>query len=188
MRAVLFLCSILSLAACASTSSGRENRPFVYLAGNTRFTLLPTHGIESPMDMVQYISASFGGSDYFMNAWVKADETALEITLLNEMGAGMGELVYKDNKVTFSSAIIPRVFRPEYIVADFQLCFYDPLLVAQALQAAGLVFESEGGVRRVFRGKNLIIEIEKNENTVRLENRLRGYAYTFAGDFQGVSQ
>ena len=65
---------------------------------------------------------------YFLNAWLKADKTEMEIILFNELGANMGELMYREGMVNFSSPVFPKSLRPEYIVADFQLCFYNPLL------------------------------------------------------------
>ena len=178
---LLFLLGIFYFSSCASIA--RDRRLHAYLTDNSRFILLAPEGIENSMDMAQYISASYGGREYLLNAWVMADETAMEIILLNEMGANMGELTYRDGDVNFSSSIFPMSVRPEYIVADFQLCFYNPLLLSQALKDCGLTLELQGSTRRILRGRDLIIEIEKSENTVRLVNHLRRYAYTIEGYF-----
>jgi len=134
--------------------------------------------------MAQHISASWQGKNYFLNAWVKAGKTEMEITLLNELGANMGELSYRDGLVSFSSPVFPSSLKPEYIVADFQLCFYNTFALRDALEDSGLSFETTGNSRRILQGENVIIEIEKNQNTVRLVNHLRGYAYTLEGDFE----
>ena len=140
------------------------------------------------MDMAQYISAEFRGQNYFLNAWVKADENAIEMAFFNELGASIGDLSYRDGAAHFSSTVIPkavmRSFKPEYILADFQLCFYDPFLLGKSLEDCGLVLEIEDSNRRILSGNEVIIEIEKTGNTVRLENHLRGYAFTLEGDFQ----
>jgi hypothetical protein len=146
--------------------------------------LLSPDGIEKPLDMAQFISASYGGRNYFFNAWVKADETAMDMTLFNEFGATMGDLSYRDGLIDFSSSIFPNSLRPEYIVADFQLCFYNPLLIRRALEDCGLSLEIQGNTRRVLKGKDMIIEIEKNNSNVRFINHLRGYTYTLEGDFK----
>jgi hypothetical protein len=141
------------------------------------------------MDMVQYISAEFRGQNYFLNAWVMADENAIEMVLFNEMGASIGDLSYRDGTAHFSSTVFPRSviqsFKPEYILADFQLCFYDPFLLGKSLNDSGLVLEIQDGSRRILNRNKVIIEIIKTGNTVRLENHLRGYAYTLEGDFYG---
>jgi hypothetical protein len=187
----LFFYCLFFFGSCATKAAPGENQPFAYLTDNSKYFLLPPNGIEKPMDMAQRISASFGGRDYFFNVWVKADETGMEMTLFNELGAGMGELSYGNGVVHFSSSVLPGYVKPEYIVADFQLCFYEPSLLRQALKKCGLAFEIQGepgngidGVRRVLKGKNLILEIETVNNVVRLVNHLRGYSYLLEGNFE----
>jgi hypothetical protein len=173
----LFCCS------CTPKTPIRENQ-LVYLTGKSKYRLLPPENIENSLDMAQYISASFKGMDYFLNAWVKADEAGMEITLLNELGAHMGEITYRDGHTSFSSPVFPSSLKPEYIIADFQLCFYNAPALRQALENCGLSFEYTGNSRRILDGKTVVIEIEKNQNTVRLVNHLRGYTYTLEGNFE----
>jgi len=180
--AIIFL--FLCCCSCASKTPVKENRLNVYLTGSSSYRLLPPENIENSLDMAQHISASWQGRDFLLNAWVKADETGMEMTLLNELGAYMGELSYRDGSASFSSPVFPSSLKPEYIVADFQFCFYNTSALRQALEDCGLSFEHTGNSRRIFKGKTLIIEIEKNPNTVRLINHLRGYAYTLEGSFK----
>ena len=175
--------SIFLLPGCASRAAVKENQLYAYLTDNSRFTLLSPAGIEKTMDMAQYVSASYRGRNYFMNAWILADESGMEMTLLNELGAGMGVLSYRDGVIKFSSPVFPENLGGEYIVADFQLCFYDPLLLQKALKECGLTFEASGNSRRILHGKDLIIEIEKYNNSIKLTNHLRGYSYTLEGDY-----
>jgi hypothetical protein len=184
---VCFIC----ILSCASVA--KNNQPYANLTDRSKFFLLPPGGIEQAMDMAQYMAMEVRGQKIFFNAWVKADENAIDMFLFNELGANMGELSYRDSAVHFSSAVIPkeamRFFKPEQIVADFQLCFYDPFLLAKSLKDCGLVLEIEDdslsgtGSRRILNKNKVIIEIMKTENSVRLENHLRGYTYTMAGDF-----
>jgi len=134
--------------------------------------------------MAQRISASWQGRNYFLNAWIKADKAGMDMTLLNELGAQMGELSYHNGLVSFSSPVFPASLKPEYIVADFQLCFYSAPALRQALENCGLSLESTENSRRILEGKTVIIEIEKSPNTVRLINHLRGYTYTLEGNFE----
>jgi len=149
--------------------------------------LLPTEGIERDMDMVQLISAEFGDRNFFINAWVKANQNGIDMAFFNEMGASIGELSYRNGAARFSSTIVPmafiRSFKPEYIIADFQLSFYDPVLLDNSLKDGGLVLETNDGNRRILSGNEVIIEIEKTDNTVKLVNHLRGYTLTLEGDF-----
>jgi len=175
---------LLCCCSCTSKVPIKENRLFVYLTGSSKYFLLPCGDIENPLDSAQRISASWQGKDYSFNAWVKADKSGMEMTLLNELGVSMGELSYQNGLVSFSSSIFPKSLKPEYIVADFQLCFYNTAALSNALKDCGLVLENTGNIRRIFKGKTLIIEIEKNQNTVKLVNHLRGYAYTLEGNFK----
>jgi hypothetical protein len=174
----LFCCS------CASRFPVKENHPYIYLNGSSKYFLLPAGDIENSLDMAQRISASWQGRDYFFNAWVKADEAGMEMTLLNDLGVSMGELSYRDGLLSFSSPVFPKSLKPEYIVADFQLCFYNTPALRQAIEDCGLSFETSGNSRRILEGKNVILEIEKNQSTVRLINHLRGYTYTLEGNFE----
>jgi hypothetical protein len=134
--------------------------------------------------MAQLMSASYGNQSFVLNAWVKADETGMDISLFNDMGAGMGELSYRDGAVAFSSSVFPAAVKPEFIIADFQLCFYDPVQLGEALAQCGLVLDIQGSNRLILEGKKVIIEIEKSPNKIKLTNHLRRYTYTLEGDFE----
>ena len=176
-------CIIIFFLSCASTARIRDDRPYIWLTDSSKYILLSPENIETSMDNHQLISASYGGRDYQMNAWVRADETVIDITLLNELGTIMGELVWHGGAVSFSSPVFPRSLNPAYIIADFQLCFYNGAAVANALKEGGLSFEETETGRRIFNGNTVIIEITKSQNRVRFVNHLRGYAYTLEGDF-----
>jgi len=183
----LFLLSIgilICFCSCASGTAVREDQPHVFFTNSSKYILLHPKDIEKPMDGHQLVSASYGGQSYLINAWVKADKTGMDMTMVNEFGANMGELSYRDNIVSLSSPVFPRSLRPEYIVADFQLCFYNAGALRKALEDCGLSFEDTGTVRRILEEKTVIIEIEKKPETVRLVNHVRGYAYTLEGTFE----
>ena len=128
---IFFLCC----CSCAPKAPVRKSPLNVYLAAGSPFFLLPCGDIENPLDMAQCISASWQGRNYVFNAWAKADETGIEMVLLNELGAHMAELTYRDGQVSFSSPVLPSsLLKPEYIVADFQLCFYSAPALRQALE------------------------------------------------------
>jgi hypothetical protein len=175
---------LLCCCSCASKAAVKENNLFVYLTDGSKFFLLPAGDIEIPMDTAQRIYAEYDGKDYFFNAWVKADESGIEMILLNELGVNMGELSYRGGLVSFSSRIFPKPFKPEYIIADFQLCFYSAPALRRVLEKCGLSLENTENSRRILQGKTVIIEIEKDKNAVKLVNHLRGYAYTLEGDFK----
>jgi hypothetical protein len=175
-------------ASCVTGGIGPSGLPVVYLTDRSKYVLLPPGNIERPLDMAQHIVALYNGREYLFDAWVKADESEITMAVFNNFGAGMGELVYRRRAISFSSAAFPSSLKPEYIVADFQLCFSGIDEVAGALDNCGLGLETEHDgkgreKRRVTDGKNIIIEIEKTSDAVRYVNRLRGYSYTLEGEF-----
>jgi len=191
---------LVCFCSCVSGTKAREDEPLkdkplkekpltlpnVWLTDKSKYILLPPEDIEHPLDMPQLVSASYGGKDYYLNAWVKADETGVNMTMVNELGANRGELSYRNGEVIFSSAMFPPSIRAEYIIADFQLCFYKAAALRQALEKCGLSFEDNWTNRRILQGKNVIIEIDKTRNVVRFVNYLRGYLYILEGNFEGV--
>jgi len=180
----LFLAGIIFCLCSCATNRNKETVSYIWLTNNAKFILLPAHEIEKPLDGYQLMTASFSGQNYQMNTWVKADETGMDITLLNEMGANMGELIWRDGKISFSSSVFPPSMKPEYIIADFQFCFYKGQALSETLQKTGFYLtETESG-RLVHRGNNIIMEITKGQNTITLNNHLRGYIYILEGEFE----
>jgi hypothetical protein len=186
--ALLCLGTSWLLVSCVTKEKSPAVLSPVYLTNSSKYILLPPGDIESPLDMVQQISAVYSGQDYLLSAWVKADETGTSMALFNSLGSGMGELSYRDGMVSFSSPVFPPSLKPEYIIADFQLCFYESGAVSRALEGCGLSLETEKDgegreIRRIADGKKPIIEIEKTKTAIRYVNHLRGYAYTLEGEF-----
>lgn len=177
MFLILFCC-----CSCTLKAATGNKQLFAYLSNDSQFFLLPPDCIENSMDMAQLVSASYEGRSYFINAWVKADKTGIEMSFFNELGAGMGNLSYRDGHVFFSSPVLPKSLKPEYIVADFQLCFYNVHSLGQALEESGLYLENTENRRSIYQKKTIIIEIERIRNTVRFINHLRGYSYTLEGN------
>ena len=174
----IFLCS------CASTAAPRKSHLYARLTDNSKYKLLPPENIENPIDSHQFVTALYGDRSYQFSAWVKADKKGIEMALMNILGATMGELSYREGAVSFSSSVFPRSVAGEFIVADFQLCFYDTPALREALERCGLSLDETETGRRILQGKTLIIEIEKRQNSVRLVNHLRGYSYTLEGYFE----
>jgi hypothetical protein len=184
---------LLCLVSCA-TEPKPPPPPYspVYLTDQAQYVLLHPSQLSVPMDGYQRITATYGTREFSVEAWVKANEQEISMALFNSMGAGMGELFFDERSIAFSSAVFSRFIKPEYIVADFQLCFYRFDAVARALADSGLEFRTAafvddnnetGEIRVVSDGKSHIIEIVKTKNAVRFTNHLRGYVYTLEGDF-----
>jgi len=145
--------------------------------------LLSAEHIETPIDNIQFVTVSYGTRNFQAIALVNADESGIEMTVMNEMGSNMAELIWRNGVTSFSSSIFPRTVKPEYIIADFQLCFYNFLALDNALQTIGLILKETGSGRQIIYQDVVIIEIKKSINMVIFTNHLRGYSYTLEGDF-----
>ncbi|MDR0598595.1 MAG: DUF3261 domain-containing protein [Treponema sp.] len=200
-RRAVFFCSLpVLILACRAGGRGREAGPGdasygpVFIAPGAAFSLLPPECIEKSMDMSQRISGAYGKNRFELNAWVRADNAGISMELFNDLGAGLGKLVFTGRALNFSSPYFPRNLKAEYAAADFQFCFYRPGALRGALGNLILRVEqtppespagrSPGVERRlIYEGDRLLIEIEKSPRSVRYTNHLRGYSYTILGDF-----
>ncbi|MCL1889320.1 MAG: DUF3261 domain-containing protein [Desulfovibrionaceae bacterium] len=184
---------ILILPCVAPSCAGRPETASLspaYIAEGAPYLLLPPEELERPMDMAQQMEGRGGGRDFVLQAWVQADEREIRMVWLNALGAEIGRLIFQSSGLELSSAFLPAGLLPEYIVADFQLCFYRIAALERALGNAGLALRAESpasldGVERrvIFQGEKKIIVIEKSPGRIRFENLARGYAYTLRGDF-----
>jgi hypothetical protein len=176
---------LLLLFACKTTDT--KDGLYAYLTNTSRFYLLPPEYMEKPVDMAQSISALYNDDEFYFNAWVKTGGGFIEMVLMSEMGTEIGRLSYDGKTISFSSSVLPSSLKPEYVIADFELCFFSPDAILPALKQAGLDFISEKSgsteIRRVFEKGKLIIQIEKTASSVTFSNELRGYSYTIMGNF-----
>jgi hypothetical protein len=182
-----FCCSLFiicySLAACACANApGNAGAAPVYLSNRAKYELLPAADMAGRLDTAMRFSAEYREKRFDLEAWVKADETGIDMAFFNSLGASLGEIRYQGGVASFDSSVLPASVKPEYVMADFQLCFYRADALSKRLGAIGLKFDlhkdSTGGeTRRVFDRGNCIIEIIKDKGGVSLVNRLRGYSY-----------
>jgi hypothetical protein len=140
------------------------------------------------MDMAQHITGTYGGQEFILDAWTEADENRVTMAFFNTLGVGMGDLSFGGEGLFFSSAFLPPQLKAEYIVADFQFCFYRAEAVEAALKQARLSFTVEKTadgreIRTIFEGNTPIIKIEKGTALVVYTNYLRRYAYTLEGEW-----
>ena len=180
---IIAIFTAIFLFSC-KTIQVNDNRPFVRLTDDSQFFLLPPENIEKSMDSFQFLYVSYGENSFYANVWVIADEKGIDMSMMNDMGANIGELVWRDGLISFSSNIFPMSMPPEYIIADFQLCFYNALSLKSALEKIGLSFIETNNIRRILKNGNVITEITKNNNMVTIANYLRGYHFSLEGNFE----
>jgi hypothetical protein len=177
------------LVSCAAQAPVSPFSP-VYVTNSAFFMLLPAAEIEKSIDGPQQMTGNYGGAAFVLTAYVRADETGIDMAFFNDLGADMGNFSFNGQAVSFHSPVFPSQVKAEYLAADFQFCFYRPEALRQALAGQNLGFEllraaGEDGadreIRRISGGRETIIEIEKTAGYIRYTNFLRGYAYTIQG-------
>lgn len=185
---------LLGLSSCVTN---KPENPFVspvYVTNQVKYILLPPEDIAVSLDMVQHISGIYGKQQFVMDTWVQADVSSITMMFFNNFGSNMGELLYDGKTVLLESPYFPSSLKPEYVIADFQFCFYRSDILAEALKDIGLILEINNieipGTdplerRIILSGTKKIIEIEKTPKRVLYNNILRGYSYTLEGEFNG---
>jgi hypothetical protein len=180
---------LLCLSSCTARTIEVSVFAPVYVTNVSKYVILAPNAIEKNLDMVQQISVFFGDQKWVINGWVRADQEGIAIALFNTLGGSLGDLSYRAGTLSFSSPLFPPSFMAEYLVADFQFCFYRVDALKTALGKLKLDVEIQNGsdwpreIRRIRDRKKVIIEIEKSSGALKYTNFLRGYGYTLLGDF-----
>ncbi len=167
--------------SCASINNSNSLSP-VYVTNSKKVELISPEGIENNIDSLQLLNASFGKQSFSMLAFIRADETGIFISIMNDLGTDMGSLSYDGKSAVLDSAVFPKALKAEYIIADIQFAFYKPVIVEETLSNVGLslVVENNGSTesRKIMDKDKCISEIIKTENECKIVNNLRGYEYT----------
>lgn len=166
--------------SCVSVKKLPDLNP-IYVTNMKQINLLPTAALASDIDTMMQLNGQFGDQNFTVLVYVQADDTVIYMSLMNDFGTEMGELVYDGASVAFDSALFPPELPTEYIINDFQNAFYKPEEITANLNASKLKFEVEkienGEIRRVLDGKKIIEEITIKDDTVQVKNLLRGYKF-----------
>ncbi len=173
---------VLAMSGCRSVSQLRVNEHPVYLTDERVFSLLPPSEIETPFEGAQHLQGKYGDSEFEMEAWIKASDSLIGIHVFNALGGTFAEVFYTEDSLTFSSRILDtEKQRPEYVIADFQLCYYRVNSLRKNLESAGFVFEvyqeGDAEIRLLKNGEEVVIRIRKMPGELYYRNLLRGYEY-----------
>ena len=180
---------LLFLVACHNTHQVPGTTP-VYYSNDRAVSLLSTSAMTESIDMPQHIAGKFrkpdGTTDLFeADSWVRANDSILSIVLFSGFGTTIGEIsYYRDSVKAESSLIDVEKLKAEYMLADFQVCFYPFEALRQNFEQAGFDFsETRTGSQntdfvRTLAEKGVTIAVaRKNGNEIEFVNELRGYSY-----------
>ena len=191
----LVLAFLLALVGCGS-SNVKPGTALVYYSDSRSVELLPTAAMTDPIDMPQHIAGNFtkpdGSTDSFeADSWVRANDSILSITMFTGFGTTLGEITYERDSVKAESSVLDVTkMKAEYLVADFQVCFYPFIALKENFEKAGFTFVesreafadgevSAAGdyVRTLKEGDRVILVATKKARDISLVNELRKYSY-----------
>ena len=187
VKSILFCATLLLLVACHNTHQVPGTSPVFYSDGRA-VSLLPTSAMTLRIDMPQRIEGNFvkpdGSNDSFeADSWVRANDSVLSITLFTGFGTTLGEITYARDSVKAESSVMDVAkLKTEYLVADFQICFYPFDALRKNFEQAGFTFsETRSGdadfVRTLSDNGKTILTARKSGREIHLENVLRRYSY-----------
>lgn len=181
---------ILLFTACKSsrnhsTAASTALRP-VYITNSKKINLLSPENAQVSIDEVQLLNGSFGSTDFLLMSYTQIDSAGINLALMNELGADMGNVSYDGAVVIFDSAYFPSQLPGEYIIADIQNAFYNREALKNNYEAAGLTFEeqnnSDATIRKIIDKKKVIEEITIEAKSVTINNYLRNYKYVLISE------
>ena len=180
---------LLLLVACHHTHQVPGTVP-VYYSDDRSVSLLPTSAMTEQVDMPQRIEGKFtktdGSTDSFeADSWVRANDSILSITLFTGFGTTLGEITYVRDSVHAESSVMDVAkFKTEYLIADFQVCFYPYESLRKNFEKAGFAFsEVRSGsgnadyIRTLSESGKTILTASKIGGEITLVNELRHYSY-----------
>lgn len=180
---------LLLFVACHHAHQVPGTAP-VYYSDDRSVSLLPTSAMTQGIDMPQRIEGKYeksdGSSDSFeADSWVRANDSVLSITLFTGFGTTLGEITYSRDSVKAESSVMNVTkLKTEYLIADFQICFYPFEALRKNFEQAGFTFtENLSGagnadfVRTLSENGKVILTATKKGPDINLVNELRHYSY-----------
>jgi len=169
------------LFACSSTIRTTTEVP-VYITNSRAIYPLPPSDIKTPLDEAQLLEGTYGNQSFSLESWTIANDSLISISLFNSIGASFGSLFYSKDSLFFNSSFIKsKQIKPQYIVTDFQLCFYKTEPLQKMYSKHGLLFfekiQKDTIIRGVIDQKDTIIKITNNPEMTLFKNHLRNYEY-----------
>lgn len=188
---IIILLSLVSLVSC--TSSKQEfkiktctNLNPVYITNSKKVYLLSSIYNSQIIDSLQLLNGNYGPTDFSLLIYTQIDSRGINLSMMNEFGADMGNLSFNDKQIIFDSSYFPSQLSGEYIICDIQNAFYDTSILTQHYANSKLNFEAflidyeTGGpveIRKISDGNNLIEKITIENKLITIENFLRNYSY-----------
>ena len=192
----LMLCGI-SLTSCHHALVKSDSTP-VYYSDSKYINLLPTKAMTESIDDVQHLEGTFSkeassadlqadtsSTSFSSDVWVRANDTILSVVLMGSFGTTIAELTFAHDSIHFESSLVDvEKMKAEYVLADFQACFYPFDVLQKNFEKFGFVFTEnrstagDGDFERILTedGKVIFRIVRKNKE-IDFVNELRHYKY-----------
>lgn len=180
----------LLFTACHKAVVKPNSTAPIYYSDDRSVQLLPTGAMKGEIDMAQHLEGHFAKADgdtssFSGDTWVRANDTILSIHLFSGFGTTIAELIYAHDSVSLSSSFIDgEKMKPEYVLADFQICFYPFEALKENFEKSGFEFSEErsrsnsADFHRTLKEKgSVILWAKKSGSEIELVNELRKYRY-----------
>ncbi len=179
----------------------KPNSAAIYYSDSKYINLLPTTAMDGSIDGIQHLDGSFAKmptkensnadtstTEFSGEVWVRANDSILSITLMGSFGVTIAELTYANDSVSFASSVIDvEKMKPEYVLSDFQACFYPFDALHKNFEKFGFDFDELRTAgsgepppdfeRTLTDNGKVILRIVRKANEIYLVNELRHYKY-----------
>jgi hypothetical protein len=180
-RILLAGCSLGLLAACAGLPPPSGAPHPVYITDTRAISLLPPSAGNQERSIHQAVEGYFGNTAVSFEGFVRMDRNEIIMIAMTPFGSGVYEIMYDGQKATVTGGMLPAGAKPEYMVADFQFCYFPADAVYRNVAAAGLNFRESttaSGWRRIIEDQGqVVMEVQRAGNELSFTNHLRHYGY-----------
>lgn len=188
MKNQIFLVFILAVfALIVSCGSSKTSSPKVFYTNSTFVKLLPTQSISKSLNMRQHVIGNFynanGNKSIEADVLVVANDSLVRLYIMGQLGLSIGEILYAKDTVHFESSVIDTdKLKAEYVLADFQFCFYDKTELKKNFEMNKFSFVEEAHEnyfeRTLLQNNKVILVAKKDGDKIELKNYVRNYSYT----------
>jgi len=158
---LVFVVASLFQTGCSSLTS--KNSTSIDIAKNERITLQISNALPIDKVITQRVRAIHSGIEYQMLAMIELEQRSLTMVGMSAFGVQLFSLLYAGGVITYDiSPLIVEKIEPDYMLADFLLCYWPIEVLQQRLSDSSLrVQEYVGNEKKrvLYRDSVPVIEI-----------------------------
>lgn len=176
---ILFVAGIF--LSCSSLKVNDATLAQVYVTDEDKVSLLQPSSIKQNVNAYQYFEGKFAKNEFASLLYLQADNTKIDILILNELGLEMGSISYDGKTTQMQTNLFPKQLKCEYIILDLQNVYADADELIAHYKKYNLDFKqtqsSSTITRQLSKNNELIEEITITPTLITIQNQLRKYEY-----------